>query len=116
MAFSFKSEKINGIIFYNFIGKLTNDTDSQNLNLDVDQVIASSESHFIFNLSDLTQCNSSGLNAMIRTLTKARIAKGDLVLCNLNEALNNLFTITKINEIFSIYSCLEDAKKHFKNQ
>jgi anti-sigma B factor antagonist len=114
MAFSFKTEELKGSVLFIFSGKLTSEADSQALSEKIDQELIAGHPNFIFDLTNLTQCNSSGLNVMIRTLTKSRTANGDLVLFNLNEALNQLFTITKINEIFSIYSNMDDAKKHFK--
>ncbi|MFA7273837.1 MAG: STAS domain-containing protein [Crocinitomicaceae bacterium] len=95
-------------------GKLVNEEDATLLNQKVDHEIQAGRHQLIFDLSALEQCNSSGLNVLIRTLTKARTAQGDLILCSLNEALQKIFTITKINEIFSIYATLEDANKHFK--
>jgi len=116
MAFSFETKELKSSLLYIFKGKLTNEGDSLTLNDKIDKEITSGQHNLIFDLSDLKQCNSSGLNIMVRTLTKTRIANGDLVLCNLNEALYKLFTITKFNEIFSIYPSLEDAVKHFKQQ
>jgi anti-sigma B factor antagonist len=115
MAFSFDTKELHGSLLFNFIGKLTNDGDSLTLNDRIHLELSTGQHNLIFDLTKLEQCNSSGLNVMIRTLTKTRTAGGDLVLCNMNEALNNLFTITKITEIFSIYPNLEEAIKHFKN-
>ena len=114
MAFLFEMKELKGSLLFIFNGKLTNESDSISLNEKIDKEISTGHHKLIFDLSDLHQCNSSGLNTMVRTLTKARTANGDLVLCNLNAALNKLFTITKINEIFRIYPNLEDAVKHFK--
>jgi|TARA_R110000737_G_scaffold348572_1_gene382763 anti-anti-sigma factor len=114
MAFSFETKELKGSLLFIFNGKLTNDGDSLSLNDKIDKEISAGQHNLIFDLSNLEQCNSSGLNVMIRTLTKARTASGDLVLCSMNETLNKLFTITKINEIFRIYPDLDEAKKHFK--
>ncbi len=114
MAFSFDTKELKGSLLFIFKGKLTNEGDSLTLNDKIDREITAGQHNIIFDLSELKQCNSSGLNIMVRTLTKARTANGDLILCSLNEGLNTLFTITKINEIFSIYPNLAEAEKHFK--
>jgi anti-sigma B factor antagonist len=116
MAFSFHTKELPSSLLFNFIGKLTNEEDSLTLNDKIDLDLSTGQTNLVFDFSQLEQCNSSGLNIMIRALTKARTAGGDLVICNMNEALNKLFTITKINEIFSIYSNLDEALKHFKKQ
>ena len=114
MAFKVEiKEQISSPLFL-LKGKLVNEEDAALLNQKVDQEIQAGRHQFIFELSELEQCNSSGLNVLIRTLTKARTAHGDLILCCLNDALQKIFAITKINEIFSIYPTLEDANKHFK--
>jgi anti-anti-sigma regulatory factor len=51
---------------------------------------------------------------MVKSMTRARINNGDVVLLNPNSGLSKLFEITKMHEVFTIYETLEDAKNHFK--
>jgi anti-anti-sigma regulatory factor len=52
---------------------------------------------------------------MVKTLTKARINQGDVVLLNPNAGLNKLFEITKMQEVFSIVDSIAAAENYFKN-
>jgi anti-anti-sigma regulatory factor len=50
---------------------------------------------------------------MIRTMTKARINGGDVVLSNPNPGIQKLIDISKLYEVFSIYGTTEEAVNHF---
>jgi len=71
--------------------------------------------NIIFDLSQLTHTNSSGIAFMVKSMTRARINNGDVVLVNPNNGLSKLFEITKMHEVFTICDSLEDAKNHFKH-
>jgi anti-anti-sigma regulatory factor len=47
-------------------------------------------------------------------MTKCRINQGDLFISNPNKMINQLFEITKMNEVFSIYDSNEAALNQFK--
>ena len=52
---------------------------------------------------------------MVKTLTKARINQGDVLLLSPNNGLNKLFEITKMQEVFSIVDSLAAVENYFKN-
>jgi anti-sigma B factor antagonist len=70
--------------------------------------------NIVFDLTQLTHTNSSGIAFMVKSMTRARINNGDVVLLNPNSGLSKLFEITKMHEVFTIYKTLETAKNHFK--
>jgi anti-sigma B factor antagonist len=70
--------------------------------------------NIVFDLTQLTHTNSSGIAFMVKSMTRARINNGDVVLLNPNSGLSKLFEITKMHEVFTIYETLDDAKNHFK--
>jgi anti-sigma B factor antagonist len=67
----------------------------------------------IFDLSGLTHTNSSGIAFIIKTMTRARINNGDVVLANPNVGIKKLIEISKLYEVFSIYPSLQEAINHF---
>jgi anti-sigma B factor antagonist len=75
----------------------------------VGQTIALGKKYWICDLSELTYCNSTGLNLFIRILTKSRSAGGDCTLVNLQPGVRQLFELSKLNEIFTSYASLEEA-------
>lgn len=114
MTFSADISERQGSTVFLLKGKLLNEGDSLQLNDTIDQEIESGVHQIVFDLSELENCNSSGLNVMIRTLTKTRTKNGDTVVCSVNASLDKLFAITKLNEIFSLYPNQEEALTHFK--
>lgn len=113
MSFSYHIEELNGSVVFQLNGKLTNESDAIQLNDQVDMEVKSGNRRLLFDLENLTYCNSSGLNVFIRSLTKTRTAGGDTAICAVNTELNNLFHIAKVNDIFSIFSTKEEGLKHF---
>ena len=67
----------------------------------------------ICDCSQLEYCNSTGLNFFVRLLTKSRNKGGDCVLVQLQPAVAKLFSLSKLNEIFTSYDSVEDAKSGF---
>ncbi len=114
MAFSVDIDEQNGSVVFLLKGKLLNEGDSLKLNDTIAVEIESGVQNIVFDLSKLENCNSSGLNVLIRTLTKTRTKNGDTVVCCVNSSLDKLFAITKLNEIFSLYSNQKEALQHFK--
>ncbi len=65
----------------------------------------------VLDCTDLNYMVSSGLNLMVRILTKSRIHGGDTVLCGLNETLLNVFNVTKLDNIFKVFDTQAEAIK-----
>jgi anti-anti-sigma factor len=92
-------------------GRILSDLDLEQLKEKLEQL---NSSQYVFDLSELTNTNSSGIAFMIRTMTKARINGGDVVLSNPNVGIQKLIDISKLYEVFSIYNTTEEAVNHFK--
>ncbi len=116
MSLKVEIKEHKGSIVFLLKGKLCNEGDSLRLNDLIEKEIEAGSHHIIFDLSDLKNCNSSGLNVLIRALTKTRTKNGDAIVCGVNDNLNKLFAITKLNEIFSLFTDQTEALKHFKQK
>ena len=79
----------------------------------VDTLIDSSKSNFVIDLSGLKFINSSGLSFMLRILTKARRAGGDVILTRIPDQFKQLLVITKLNAVFSVSDTLDSALASF---
>lgn len=79
----------------------------------VEAVIADGKKYWICDISELTYCNSIGLNLFIRVLTKARNAGGDSVIVNPQPAVKKLFELSKLNEIFTSYASVDEALNRY---
>lgn len=113
MSFDFNMSTISGISIVSFKGKIISDGNIEKLNQEIGVKTIESSTNWIFDFSELSHINSSGINFIIRSLTRSRINNGDLVLCSITGNVKTIFEIAKINEIFSIYSNVSDAVDNF---
>ncbi|MBI1835863.1 MAG: STAS domain-containing protein [Flavobacteriia bacterium] len=114
MSFKFEIKEKDNTTVLSLIGKVLTDESILNVKQLMNSHIEGKNSNIIFNFSQLTHINSTGINFIMKSLTKARIHNGDLVLFGICGTIENLFKITKLNEIYTIYTSEEEAVNHFK--
>lgn len=87
---------------------------------EVNKILSVLESHLenniIMDLGQLTYISSAGLSLFIRLLTRTRIHNKKIVLVNLQENVEKLFRIAKLNDIFAISDSIENAVTIIKNK
>lgn len=74
------------------------------------------ENNIILDLGQLMYISSAGLSLFIRLLTRTRIHNKKIVLVNLQENVEKLFRIAKLNDIFAISDSIENAVTIIKNK
>jgi anti-sigma B factor antagonist len=102
------------VAIYTLRGKITKDDDFAALETEVFKNLNQNYYRIVFNLEHLTHTNSTGIGFFMRTLTKARIMSGELVLANIQGNVKKIFDIAKLNEVYTIYPTVDLAIKHFK--
>ncbi len=90
------------VIIYRISGKITTEADYASLEKEVFDYLNQNYYRVVFDLTDFTHTNSSGIGFFMRTLTKTRIMGGDLVLFNLGGNVKKIFDIAKLNEVYTI--------------
>lgn len=113
MGFQFSIDIQSHAAVIHFDGKIMSEIDLDQLHSDLEKIITNTTANLIFNLEKLNYINSTGINFFMKNLTKTRIHQGDLILANIQATVGNLFKITKLNEIYTIYPTLEEALNHF---
>ncbi len=112
LTYNIKSE--DGITIVSFDGKIISSGDTETIAAYFNQLDSKQITNTIFDFDSLSHINSSGINFMIRTLTKLRINNSELVLCNVAGNVRSLFEIAKIDTIFSVFDSKTEAINHFK--
>ena len=102
------------VIIYKLTGKITTDNDYIELEKIVFDYLNQNYYRIVFDLSRLTHTNSSGISFFMRTLTKARIMSGELILTGVTGNVEKIFAISKLDEIYTICDNQADAINHFK--
>ena len=102
------------IITYQLKGKITTDDDYLEIEKEVFNYLNQNYYRIIFDLTELTHTNSSGIGFFMRTLTKSRIMGGELVLIGINGNVEKIFSISKLDEIYIICENQMEANNYFK--
>jgi len=111
MSLTVELRNDNQVSIFKLKGRILSDADLVEPN---NLLNALKDWNIVFDLAHLTHTNSSGIAFMVKSMTRARINNGDVVLINPNNGLSKLFEITKMHEVFTICETLDDAKNHFK--
>lgn len=98
-------------ILANLSGKIIDTTTSNELVSNIVEKLSPERNKVILNLEKIEYINSNGLNSLIAILTKTRTRGGEVILCNINEKVEKLLLITKLNSVFNIESSIENAQK-----
>ena len=65
----------------------------------------------IINLEKATYLNSTALGVLIAAHTNFVKRGAKIILCNISKSIENIFVITKLTLVFTIYETLEEAIK-----
>lgn len=95
-------------IIFKLSGKL-NEISSPDLLSHIDKCIEDKTTQIILNCEHLEFINSPGITSLISLKKKIERSKGCLRLVNLNGFVMELFKMTKLTDIFDIYSSEESA-------
>ena len=102
------------IITYQLKGKITTEDDYLEIEKEVFNYLNQNYYRIVFDLSELTHTNSSGIGFFMRTLTKSRIMGGELVIIGINGNVEKIFSISKLDEIYIICENQMEANNYFK--
>ena len=94
-------------------GRILSDEGLAEILSQVETTITAGSKNWLCDLSELTYCNSTGLNLFVRILTKSRNAGGDCALASLQPGVQKLFELSKLNEIFTSYASVEEAVERY---
>ena len=65
----------------------------------------------IINMLNVSYLNSTALGALLSANALFEKHAGKIIICNASDYIVNIFSITKLTFIFTLYSSLEDAIK-----
>lgn len=110
--FSFHSKLEENYRIFQLDGNLISDDDYNTL---IDELNKNTCWNLLFDLKRLSYISSLGISFFVKSMTRARINGGEIMLINLNQKVKEVFTITKLDQVFSIAEDTREAKKYFKN-
>lgn len=79
--------------------------------MEIDEKLYQTKGNVIIDLQKLDYINSTGINFFIKTLTKARVNNGDLILSGARGSVLTIVKISKMNEVFTMTENIDLAIK-----
>ena len=79
----------------------------------VDRLAAAGNTRVVLNLADVPFIDSSVVGELVRTLTTLHRKGGKLKLLNLPPRIRNLFTLTRLLDVFEAYDSEDEAVRSF---
>ena len=117
MSFTFEIAKHpKGVVCFSLTGKIISTEGFEGVTAQLDNAFLEGNKKIIIDMSKVSYINSSGLNLLVRLLTKVRNKGGELVLISLSDSVEKLFFITKLNSIFTICADISEAQNIFNAQ
>ena len=107
------SAEIDGVTVITLDGAILGGPEAGALNDEVHRLIDQGKLKVVVDLSRVTLMNSSGLGMLIGGYTTLKNAGGDLKLAHLNQNLQHLSTISKLQSIFAPYETVDEAVASF---
>jgi anti-sigma B factor antagonist len=114
MKLTYNLEKEKKAYFLYVKGDLIGDEVGPQLVEFVSDAVNENIRYFVVDLSQIRYISSSGIGLLITMLTKMRNVGGEVFLTSPSEHVKKLLIITKLNNIFTVYESLAEAKKHLK--
>ncbi len=108
-------EKIQGDVgILTLSGKLMGGPETMEVHEKVKELVGKNIKKIVVDLGKVKWMNSSGLGALMGSLTTTKSAGGELKLTNVTDKVQSLFMITKLITIFETFDSVEEAIASFK--
>ncbi|MBD3376441.1 anti-sigma factor antagonist [candidate division KSB1 bacterium] len=95
-------------------GKLMGGPETMAIHTKVKELIESGVNKVVIDLGKVSWMNSTGLGALMSSMTSLRNADGDLKLTHVTDKVKSLFMITKLITIFDTFDTEEEAIASFE--
>jgi anti-sigma B factor antagonist len=106
MAYSFSTTNNVEVLQ---VDDLLNPMDNNAIIKEVEEKIQAGSTVYLVDLSEMDYMNSSGLTFLISILTRARNAGGEVAIANLSDNIKKILLVTRLNNMFNVYSSVEEA-------
>lgn len=86
------------------------------LEREVDGMIAARETRVIFDMAGVTHADSAAIGAIVRCLTKLKMAGGALRIAAAQPMIDHSLKLTKVDKLIEIFPTVDQAAKGFSGQ
>jgi len=107
-----KTRETNGVSILDFTGNLDTNN-SLAAESEVNRLIEAGSNKILFNFKELNFIASSGLRILLATAKKLKTSGGKMMVCNLNDTVQEVFDISGFASILSLASDENEALASF---
>ena len=108
MALALESRLVGNVTVVTCQGRLVAGAESAALQRRLEALILINP-HIVLHLGEVEFIDSSGLGLLVRTLTRAKYARGDLVMCAVSAKVDEVLKVTRLGSIFHRYETEAEA-------
>ena len=108
----FLTEQVGDILVVVLPGKNLDASNSQEFKRDISSLLET-HSKVVFDMAKLGFVDSSGCGAILSCLKKIKDNSGELKLCGLQDRVNELLKLMRLERVFDIKTTKEDAINAF---
>jgi anti-sigma B factor antagonist len=80
----------------------------------INKLIEEKKYNVVINLDKVSYIDSSGIGALISSLSNLKKYQGGLKICNVSGSVRKVFELTKLTSFFEIYDSEQEAISAFK--
>jgi anti-anti-sigma factor len=81
------------------------------LRREINDVVENGADIVLVDFQNITFMNSTGLGALVSTLRTVRSAGGELFICSLNEQVQMIFNLTKMDRVFKTFTNRDEFER-----
>ena len=81
----------------------------------LEEVVSTSSARIVVNMTDVNFVDSSGLAALVQGMKRCRQQEGDLYVCTLQQPVQVIFELTRLDKAFEIFTEEQEAISAFMN-
>jgi anti-sigma B factor antagonist len=108
MSLSLQSRSVGDIAVVACVGRIVEGPDASALDSFVKELLPL-QPHVLLDFHDISFIDSAGLGILVRLLTRARAAHGDLKLCAVSSHIRDVLRSTKLHSILNAYDTEVEA-------
>ncbi|MFQ5931095.1 MAG: STAS domain-containing protein [Nitrospiraceae bacterium] len=105
--------EVGGVTILDLDGRLSVGDDVRELEAQVKQLLAERKLKLLVNLDKVSYVDSSGVGILVRCLTSAKAAGGDLKLVKPNKVIREIVKATNLVKILGVFDNEEEAIASF---
>ena len=101
-------ERYNAAVLH-FKGKLMGGPDAKHISDTIHQIIDKGMKNVVIDMSGVNYMNSTGIGILISSYTTITNSGGDLKLASMDNKIQGVLSITKLNQVLNEYETVDEA-------